>query len=143
MITSVSKKLGQCTVVIHYCVLSQFFWNRRYYFILSSQPPKKSNKYFFLSLSMFVRFQKTRNHLNVLIFLALSVASYMAYWLAMRSRVGKSGSLGPWSKVIVYSASFPFAKMIVPLGDHFRKRTVCYNTQWLCSKAPKILFCQP
>ena len=29
-VTSVSKKLGQSAVVLHYCALSQFFWNRRY-----------------------------------------------------------------------------------------------------------------
>ena len=30
VLTSVSKKLGQSASVIHYCSLSQFFWNRRY-----------------------------------------------------------------------------------------------------------------
>ena len=29
-LTPVSKKLGQNVVVIHYCNLSHFFWNRRY-----------------------------------------------------------------------------------------------------------------
>ena len=29
-LTSVSKKLGQTTVVIQYCSLSRFFWNKRY-----------------------------------------------------------------------------------------------------------------
>ena len=30
IITSVSKKLGQRTVVVHFCALFQFFWNRHY-----------------------------------------------------------------------------------------------------------------
>ena len=33
LVTSVSKKLGQSTIGIHYSALSQFFWNRRYMFI--------------------------------------------------------------------------------------------------------------
>ena len=28
------------------------------------------------------------------------------------------------------------------LRDHFGKKTICYNTLWLCTKAQKILFCQ-
>ena len=45
------------------------------------------------------------------------------------NRVGKTGSFGPWSRVIVKCivATFPFAKMILPLGDHFSKRTACNN----------------
>ena len=34
-------------------------------------------------------------------------------------RVGKTGSLGPWGRVIVYCSSFPFAEMIVPFGGSF------------------------
>ena len=33
--------------------------------------------------------------------------------------------------------------MIPQWKNHFGKRKACYKTLWLCSKAPKILFCQP
>ena len=36
-------------------------------------------------------------------------------------RVGKIGSLGPWSRVIVYAASWPFAEMIPQWENHFGK----------------------
>ena len=45
-------------------------------------------------------------------------------------RVGKTGSLGPWSRVIVYCSKLSFCQNDSPiaLGDHFGKRTACYNT---------------
>ena len=45
------------------------------------------------------------------------------------------------SHIIV--ASWPFAKVIPQRENHFGKRKAFYNTQRLCSKAQKILFCPP
>ena len=49
----------------------------------------------------------------------------------MYIRVGKKGSLGPWSRVIEYGSKLSFCQNDSPiaLGDHFGKRTACYNTQ--------------
>ena len=57
----------------------------------------------------------------------------------------KSGSLGPWSRVIVNCRKLSFCQNDPPMGESFWqiKRKACYNTLWLCSKAPKILFCPP
>ena len=61
-------------------------------------------------------------------------------------RVGKTGSLGPWSRVILYIvASFPFAKMIPQWENHFGKRklaTIRYDSaprpQRSCFAHPKV-----
>ena len=56
------------------------------------------------------------------------VCNYSEVILDTNIRVGKTGSLGPWSRVIVYYSKLSFAKMILSLEDHFGKRTACYNT---------------
>ena len=43
------------------------------------------------------------------------------------NRVGKTGSLGPRGKVRVYCSKLFFCQNDFSLGDHFKKRTVCYN----------------
>ena len=43
---------------------------------------------------------------------------------ALDIRLGKMGSLEPWSRVT--------------LENHFGKSIACYNKPWLCSKAPRL-----
>ena len=49
----------------------------------------------------------------------------------LQFRVGKTGPFGPWSRVMVYCCnklSFCQNDPPIALGDHFGKRTACYNT---------------
>ena len=47
----------------------------------------------------------------------------------MYIRVGKTGSLGPWSRVIVYCSKLSFCQLMIPQWEnHFGNRTACYNT---------------
>ena len=43
-------------------------------------------------------------------------------------RLGKTGSLGPWSRVIVYCSKLSFCKNDPQWQIHFGKRKACYNT---------------
>ena len=45
-------------------------------------------------------------------------------------RVGKTGSLGPWSRVIVYCSKLSFCQNDPPMQweNHFGKKKACYNT---------------
>ena len=77
-----------------------------------------------------------RDNPSKLVYLVHAVVVFginKAFFIQIHSRICKLG----WAKQDLWGleaesksfvASFPFAKMILPLGDHFGKRTACYNT---------------
>ena len=58
-------------------------------------------------------------------------------------RVGKTGTLGSWGRVIVYCSSFPFAEMIVPFGGSFwQKDSLLQCTITLLHCPKELSFCR-
>ena len=56
---------------------------------------------------------------------------YKSFGSPMYNRVGKTGSLRPWSRVIVYCSKLSFHQNYSPIGGSFWQndsQTACYNT---------------